>query len=296
MTTTSGPTDNLPSNWGRWGADDERGTLHFITPEVRFRAVQEAKLGRCVSLARRVDPVIFSGGGPVARGSHAMPAPVRQVLAYTGSPARAMTDVLLINVHSASMTHIDAVAHIVVDGHVYPGIPLDSAVAEGTVRHGSTAAFAQGILTRGVLLDMAPGGRMEAGHEITGDDLDHAEERLHVRVESGDALVLRGGWNQFDSEPHQLPVLTVGALRWIAAREVSVFVGDIGDRPPGVKSPMALHGIGLARLGLPLIDAAALDELAHAAQELARYSFLLTAAPMPLHGATGLPINPIAIF
>ena len=296
MATTIGPTENLPSNWGRWGADDEHGTLNFITADVLRRAVGEAKLGRSVSLAQRIEPVIFSGGGPVARGSHAMPAPVQQVLAYTGSPTRAMTDVLLINVHSASMTHIDALVHIVVDGQVYPGVPLDSAVAQGTVRHGSTAAFAEGILTRGVLLDLAPGGRMDAGQEITGEDLDNAEQRLHVRLESGDALVLRGGWNQFESEAHELPVLTVDALRWIAAREVSVFIGDIGDRPPGVKSPMALHGIGLARLGLPLIDAAALDELAEAAQELSRYSFLLTAAPMPLHGATGLPINPIAIF
>ena len=296
MTTTSGPIEDLPSNWGRWGADDELGTLNFITPDVRLRAVREARLGRTVSLAQRLDPVIFSGGGPVARGSHAMPAPVQQVLAYTGSPARAMTDVLLINIHSASMTHIDAAVHIVLDGKVYPGVPLDEAVSEGTVRHGSTAAFADGILTRGVLLDMAPGGRMDAGHEITGRDLDEAEQRSQVRVESGDALVLRGGWDQFDPEPHQLPVLTLDALRWIAAHEISVFIGDVGDRPPGVKSPMALHGVGLARLGLALIDAAALDPLAAAARELGRYSFLLTAAPMPLHGATGLPVNPIAIF
>lgn len=296
MTTTSARVEDLPSNWGRWGADDELGTLNFITPEVRLRAVQEARLGRSVSLAHRVDPVIFSGGGPVARGAHAMPAPVQQVLAYTGSPARAMTDVLLINVHSAALTHIDAPVHIVVDGKVYPGVPLDEAVSQGTVRHGSTAAFADGILTRGVLLDLAPEGRMTPRHEITGKDLDQSEERLRVRVESGDALVLRGGWDQFDPDPDQLPVLGLEALRWIAEREVSVFIGDVGDRPPGVSSPMALHGVGLARLGLPLIDAAALDPLAATARELSRHSFMLTAAPMPLYGATGLPVNPIAIF
>lgn len=86
-----------------------------------------------------------------------------------------MAEVLVLTPHHPALTHLDAVAHLPVDGHIYPGRPLTEAVTPGGVRHGSTTAFADGTITRGVLLDLAPGNRLPAAHPVTGTDLDAAE-------------------------------------------------------------------------------------------------------------------------
>ncbi|MEU6129758.1 cyclase family protein [Saccharopolyspora sp. NPDC047091] len=286
---------DVPTNRGRWGADDELGTLNHITDQVRARAVAEARLGRVVSLAQPLHPVPLSGGGPLAHTPVPMPAPVQQVVSLHGSPAIAVTDVLVINTHSATMTHLDALGHVPVDGEIYPGVPVGEAVAGGTLRHGSTTAFADGIVTRGVLLDLAPGDRLDAGHAVTADDLDAAERRSGAHLDSGDALIVRGGWMVGAHPQDELPHLTADAVRWMAEREVSLYGGDIGDRV-GVPGGLALHEIGLARLGMPLVDAVQVDGLAATCAELGRTAFLLTIGPIPVHGATGVPVNPLAIF
>src|SRR5580658_8463081 len=97
MTTQESTEADLPSNWGRWGPDDELGTLNFITDAARIRGVAEARDGRVVSLARPVDPVPLSAPFPFAQTG--MPTAVLQMINFTGSPARAMTDVLVINTH-----------------------------------------------------------------------------------------------------------------------------------------------------------------------------------------------------
>lgn len=293
---TATPSDAPPGNWGRWGDTDELGTLNFITDDVRARAAAMVRTGRTVSLAHPVIPVTLAGGGPVPHGSSPMPAPVQQILHWTGSPAPVLSDVLIVNVHHIAMTHIDAPAHILLDGQVYPGVPVAEAVTQGTVRHASTRAFADGITTTGVLLDLAPGGRLDPGHEVSYADLDAAERHAGVRVRAGDGVVLRGGWVVHRSLGERLPALTAAAVRWIAEREVSVFASDIGDHPPGHGAAPALHMFGLAQLGLPIIDNADVDTLAATCTELDRWSFLLVVAPTPIHGATGLPVNPLAIF
>ena len=289
------PVSTLPSNWGRWGTDDQLGTLHFITDAVRARAVAAATTGRVVSLAREMSPAPL--GGPMPFGDKPMPAAVQQVLSTMGPMQHAVTDVLVINVHHAHMTHIDALVHVPADGHVYPGKPLGQAVAFGAVHHGSTAAFAAGITTRGVFLDLAPDGRLPEGHRVSAADLEAAEARVGVRVESGDALVVRGGWRVADSFREPLPAMSLEAVARMADREVSLFAGDIGDQPPFPPgSVLPMHQIALAQLGMPLIDNAEVDELAATCLELGRASFLLVVAPMRLAGATGLPVNPLAVF
>jgi kynurenine formamidase len=284
-----------PSNWGRWGLDDERGTLNFITDATRARGVAEARDGLAVSLAATVTPVPLAG--PIPFGASPMPAGVLQIMNFTGSPARALTDTLVLNTHHAAMTHIDALAHIPSEDKVYPGIELSQALGIGSVRLGSTAAFAAGIVTRGVFLDLAPGGRLEAGHWVTGSDLDEAEGRAGIRVESGDALVVRGGWQPAVHLGETVPAMSVDAVRWMADHEVCLYAGDICDRPPFPPSgPLAMHQVALARLGMPLIDGPELAGLTATCTRLGRYGFLFVVAPMAVVGATGLPVNPLAIF
>lgn len=290
------PEHQLPDNYGRWGENDERGTLNLIDAAARSRAAGAVHDGRWVSLARSTDPASMLGG-PFAPPAPPSP-PVQQALLYTGNPPMGMSEVLVVTPHHPALTHIDALAHMPVDDAVYPGRPLSDAVTPGGVTHGSTTAFAEGIVTRGVLLDLAPNGRLPSAHPITSRDLDTAETRSGVHVESGDALVLRSGWTFIWDSEAEGPGMTVDAVSWMHRRGVSVYAGDVSDTFPPVDPlvPMPVHMVGLARLGMPLIDSVELDELAAVCAELGRYTFMLSIAPPRLHGLTGVPVNPLAIF
>ena len=296
MTQVPAADEPRPTNWGRWGDDDELGTLNFITDESRARGAAAVHTGRTVSLAHPITPVTLAGGGATPHGLSPMPAPVQQLLTFTGSPAPALADVLIINTHHVALTHVDALVHTPVDGQVYPGVPVGQAANRGTVHHGSTTPLAAGITTAGVFLDLAPSGRLDPAHEIVAADFEAAEERAGVRVQSGDALVLRGGWDIYRDLAEPVPTMTLDAIRWLAEREISVLASDVGDRPPGPGSVPLLHVIGLARLGLPLVDNTHVSDLAAVCSELDRRQFLFVLGALPVHGATGVPASPLAIF
>ncbi|MEU2212859.1 cyclase family protein [Streptomyces hygroscopicus] len=294
--TETDASQGLPSNWGRWGEDDERGTLNLITGEARARGAAEARTGRTVSLALpiRPTPVI---SGPFAPSTQDA-SPVQQMMVYVGSPAPATADVMLVTNHHPRSTHLDALGHTVRDGRVYPGRPVDEAVTPAGARHGSTAAYAAGIATRGILLDLAADGPLPSGHAVTSRDLEAAEERQGVRLESGDALVVRCGWPMTPVPGRPMPGMSLDAVRWMHRRGAALYAGDIGDAHPDLDPacPSPLHGVALPLMGLPLIDAAEVDDLAAVCAELGRYAFLLTVAPPRIHGLTGVPVNPLAIF
>lgn len=286
---------DLPSNRGRWGEGDDLGTLNLITAEVRARAVAEARTGRTVSLARQVRATpLLAGGVPAVPGSPA----VYQAMMFTGSPAIAMAEVLVMTPHRPELTHIDALTHAVYQGQVYPGVPLADRAGPAGASRGSTAIFAGGIVTRGVLLDLAPDGQLAVDHPVIAADLDAAADRAGVEVQPGDAIVVRGGWNLADLPDNKVPGVTVDAIRWIHRHDVSLYLGDICDaRPPHDPAlGSALHRAGIGYMGMPLVDSADPTELAAVCRETGRGSFMLVVAPQRLEGATGLPVNPLAIF
>ena len=286
----------LPTNWGRWGDTDQLGTLNLIDEEARQRAAAEVRDARHVSLARRTDPVpLTTGLGPVASPAM-MPAGVLQAMNFTGIKPMAMTDTLLVNTHNAALTHIDAVAHMPINEHVYPGVPVSAAVTPTGVKHGSADPFGVGVVTRGVLLDLAPGGgSLPADQRITAADLDAALERAQTVLSPGDAVAVRGGWDTNRPLDQPIPGLDLTAVRWLADHGVSVYIGDVGDARPA-RLPLPLHQVALARLGLPLVDAAELDELAEVCGLLNRSAFMLVLAPPRITGTTGIVVNPLAIF
>jgi hypothetical protein len=286
----------LPTNWGRWGEDDQLGTLHLIDAAASARAAAEVRDGRHVSLARPIDPVPLTTGLAPVGSPATMPAGVLQTMNFNGTAPLAMTDTLLINTHNAALTHLDAVAHMPVDGRVYPGVETRDAVTPTGVTHGAADQFGAGIVTRGVLLDLAPdGGSLPADRRVGGTDLDSALERTGVSVRSGDAVVVRGGWDTNRPLGQPVPGLDTTAVRWLDEHGVSVYIGDIGDRRPP-EFPLPLHQVALARLGLPLVDAANLDKLAEFCRSQGRFSFMLVLAPPRINRTTGLVVNPIAIF
>ena len=288
--------EDLPTNWGRWGERDERGTLNLITDEVRAAAVAEARSGRTVSISRPMptSPILAGPGVPLGADSIG----VMQAALFTGTSPRATAELIMMLTHHPEVTHFDSLVHQVVDGKVYPGIALEEAGGAAGYRHGSTAMFAHGVVTRGVLVDLAADGPLPEGHGVTGAELEKACARAGVEVRSGDALVVRGGWDYAASHDRRIPGLTLDAVAWMHRHDVAVYAGDIGDaRPPlDPRVPGPLHRVALARLGMPLIDVADPTELAAASAEEGRATFLFVAAPPRLGAASGVPVNPIAIF
>ncbi|SEQ92490.1 Kynurenine formamidase [Lentzea xinjiangensis] len=285
---------DLPDNWGRWGADDELGTLNLITDDVRARAAAEVRTGRWVSLALPITPNPMISGPFAPETVDA--SPVQQFMSHTGVGVAA--DLVLVTNHHARSTHLDALAHWSHDGEVYPGRPREQVVTAAGVTHASTSAFAAGIVTRGVLLDLAVEGPLAPGHAVTSQDFEEAERRQGVEVREGDALVVRLGWPSTPFPGTPTPGISLDAVRWMHRRGVALFAGDKGDAHPPLDpaGPSPLHGVGLGRMAMPLIDAAEVDGLAALCAELGRYSFMLTVAPPRVHGLTGVPVNPTAVF
>src|SRR6185369_5536956 len=170
-----------------------------------------------------------------------------------------------------------------------------AAVTPTGVVHGSADPFGAGVVTRGVLLDLAPGGSLPADRRIGAADLDAALERADTVLVAGDAVAVRGGWDTNRPLDQPVPGLDLSAVRWLAGHDVSVYIGDIGDARP-MRFPMPMHQVALARLGLALVDAADLDELAEVGGRLNRSRFMLVLAPPRITGTTGLVVNPVAVF
>lgn len=292
---TMGRMSEFPTNWGRWGAGDERGAVNLITDEVRARGAAEARTGITVSIARVTTPFPLTGG-PMAPTTAATTA-VQTAMLFTGG-APAMAEVMIVTTHHPEVTHLDAMAHWAEGGKVYPGVDVADSSGPTGVRHGAADVYADGILTRGVLLDLAPGGRLDPGHPVTGADLDEAAARAGVEVLPGDALVVRGGWDRVDDGDEALPGMTLAAVRWMHEHGIAVYAGDIGDARPPLPGdvPGALHRFGLGRLAIPLIDGADATELAKVCTRLGRWTFQFVVAVPRIAGTTGLPVNPLAVF
>jgi kynurenine formamidase len=295
------------SNWGRWGTDDEFGTLNFITPQARSRAAAEVQLGISVSCAWEV-PASSRLGGTVNRfmlqtgDALAAADPDRHV--------HVAGEVLQFQFHGFEMTHLDALSHMFWDAKMYNGRPATDVRGDvGAVQLG-VETIRDGIVTRGVILDIPPvrGVKwLEPGDGVFPEDLEAAEERQGVRVGSGDALLLHTGFSAYRREQQGHVSMEVGwpgwqaaCLPWLHDREVSL-IGTDGNNetlPNGYDSIMRhpIHCIGIVAMGLWLIDNCNLEALAEASRSHRRSTFLLVVAPVPIKGATGGPVNPIAIL
>jgi kynurenine formamidase len=284
------------SNRGRWGIDDQRGTLNFISPETRTAASREVRLGRSWSVGRIIDTV----GGPF--NSH----PARHRMHYYGADPISCGDSLDIDIHGMASTHLDALGHEFFEGSLYNGRRAEHEISSVGLNWANVLALSEGIFTRGVLLDVcAVRGVewLEPTTRITDADLLSAEELSGTRVHTGDAILVHSGYDRaVQAGALASPVVRAGigpeCLPWIRDRQVAVFSGDCIEQLPSPypRVPFPLHQIGLAAMGLVLLDSVKLDELATVCQDLGQFSFLFTAAPLLIPGGTGSPVNPICTF
>jgi kynurenine formamidase len=291
------------SNWGRWGPDDQIGAANLITPAKRLEATALVTEGITVSLAQ---PLLTTEAADV-------PSPFEHrmlgVPDLDAEPAfmGGVSDNYGISYHGYSHSHLDALCHIMYKGKMYNGVSQDTITEDGC----SNAAIdnlREGIVTRGVLFDIprlkgVP--YLEPGTPIYMEDLEAWEEMAGVTVRPGDAIFIRTGrWaRRAEHGPWAVSESAAGlhasTMPWVKARDVS-FLGS--DAAADV-APSQVEGVGLpvhiltiVAMGVDLFDNQNLEDLAETAAELNRWEFMLVAAPLPVEGGTGSPLNALAMF
>ncbi len=293
---------NALCRWGRWGADDQRGALHFLTPARVAAAASLVREGVSVSLGLDVNTVL-TADNPMpadhhmtAVGNDAALPPIQFIKDYFGT-----------DYHYDGHTHIDALCHVAYEGLLYNGRSVDTVTNDGASVN-SIEVLRDGLVGRGVLLDI-PRLRgkpwLEPGESVFGADLEQAERHQDVSVGEGDILLVRTGHVRRLAElgPWDTAAAKAGlhptAMHFVADRGVAVLGSDgNSDTAPstteGVGFP--IHVLAIAALGIHLLDYLQLEDLRSKCVDAGRWEFQFVAAPLRLTGGTGSPLNPIAIF
>ena len=203
------------NNWGRWGNDDQCGTLNLITPAKRQAALALARRGRAVSLARDMVPhpnldyqMLFPG--------------------TRGERSDVGMDYFGLVFHGTTFTHVDALCHISYDGQLYNGRAFEPSLSNAGAAWEALDPWFDGITSRGVLLDVAAGrpeGYVTLGNPVTPHDLDAAAARVGLKVEAGDVVVVRSGRALYEaSQPYSSgprPGLHIACITWLRQHDVS---------------------------------------------------------------------------
>jgi kynurenine formamidase len=294
------------SNWGRWGAGDERGTINFITPEVVRRAAACVQRGVVFSLGLPIG----SDGPQIGQGGRVNPLHFMSALhgAYGPDPEgfHYNDDVVVMPLQCA--TQWDSLAHVYYGDQLYNGYPAATVTASGATRN-AIDKQAAGIVSRGVLLDVARAAgvdRLAAGQVIAPDLLEKAEAAQQVRVEPGDVLLIRTGHiTVFTRDANRegymrvMPGLGLAAVEWLHRREVAAVATDtsavevIPFEDPS--TPLPVHLLCIRDMGLTLGEMFYLEDLAADCAEDGVWTFLFSAPPLRVSGGVGSPLNPLAV-
>lgn len=288
------------SNWGRWGKDDQLGTLNLITAEKRQEAAKLVKLGVSVSLARNAETV-KAADNPKPFG--------HQMLAFgKGTTGQWAMDNYSVSYHGLAHTHMDSLCHLFHNGKMYNGFSRDEVQETGTQKLGIQNVKG-GIFTRGILIDIPRlrGVRfLEPGSPILPSELTAWEEKSGAKVRSGDVIFIRTGrWARrdlvgpWDASKHGLAGLHASCAPWLKSRDIAMLGSDaaadvIPSGISGVSHP--IHVLTLHAMGIHIFDNCDLEEIARVAAEFEQWEFLLTASPLAVQGGTGSPLNPIATY
>lgn len=304
------------SNWGRWGADDQLGTLNFSGPAQVAAAGALIRTGEVLSLS-----VPFDGDGPQHAGSgrfnpiHLMTVTGRDHMSGLGTPEERdrrrkylqnADDVLILPLQSG--TQWDGLAHVFFEQRMYNGFSADFVTSSGARRNAVDAAVER-IVGRGVLLDLPRAlgvPYLEPGRPIGSADLEAARAGLDIR--RGDFVLVRTGamvrvaergeWGDYAGGP--AAGLGLDSVGWLAGHEVAGVATDTWTveatpaETPDVECPV--HILLIVAMGLWLGEIFDLERLATRCAEQQRYEFFFAAQPLRVTGAIGSPINPLAIF
>ena len=304
-------------NWGRWGEDDVLGTLNFIDAAKRAEAAALVQDGEVISLAQA-----FDTNGP-QKGWRRRTNPVH-TMTDTGTDAErgnqgfphgigGADDVIAMPLQCS--TQWDGLGHIFDHGNAWNGRRAgDVVTSDGDLVTGIEHA-ASVIVSRGVLIDvgrhLAPDtGELADGYAITVADIEAtiAAQGASSRVGRGDIVLVRtgqyartrrDGWGEYAGGP--APGLSLTTAGWLHRTEIAAIATDTWGfevRPNEFDAPafQPLHQVVIPNMGLTIGEMWNLDALADACAARGRWDFLLSAAPLPITGAVGSPINPVAIL
>lgn len=286
------------SNWGRWGANDQLGTVNLITEQTRVAAARLVRTGISVSMAHPIlTEEAADNGNPYDH----------QMTSIGSSPGPWSGDFLGVSYHGYAHSHLDALCHRFQFGTMYNGYPEDQVTEDGCQQL-SIAGFGNGIFGRGIIMDF-PRLRdvdwLENGTAITPEWLDEWEEKHGITIGSGDIVLIRTGrWPRRDTlGPWDLSQDSAGlhasAVAWFKERDIALIGSDsaLDVRPSGVVNfPQPVHALVLVALGMPILDNLDLEAVAAEAERHDRPEFLFSTAPLRVEGGTGSPLNPIATF
>jgi len=316
---TSAPTSmeellaDAPTNWGKWGPDDEIGALNYLDASQVLRGVQEIRTGEVHTLQRLIgdpkgDPV-WPGRAPATRtmllDESTWDSPEAPQFPGGLHYADDKIDAFL-----QGSTQYDALGHVWYGGKIWNG--YDARTTVGGLDKASVEPIAQrGVTGRGILLDMARfRGKetLDSGETFTHEDLVACAEAQGQRIEKRDILVIRTNYLQqfFEQgdafyEDFCEPGLTYSRelVEWFQEMEIPNLVTDTianeVTKDPVSGFALPLHCALMRNLGVTLTEICDLESLAAACAQDSRYTFLYTAAPLKVHRASGSPVNPLAI-
>lgn len=308
------------SNWGRWGEEDQVGTLNHVRPEDVVAAARLVRTGRIVEMGLPIDDKgPQSGGGGFGRFNpiHLMIRDGADVAAgttirdfYGGEDKhlRGTDDILIMPLQSG--TQWDALAHIFFEGRMYNGVEAHMVGSKGALVNDVTSGCDR-MVGRGVLLDVPAAldvPWLEPGYAITGADLEACEERQGVSVGRGDFVFVRtgqmaqvrdrGSWGDYAGGA--APGLGLEAVPWVADKEIAALATDTWgmevrpNQTPDTNQP--LHIVFIVHMGLWVGEIFDLEDIAVACQEEQRWEFMFSGPPLPITRAVGSPLTPVAVF
>jgi kynurenine formamidase len=295
-------------NWGRWGPEDQIGTLNLIDDAARLRGVQAVRSGKSFALGLPLSEAegIQAGFIKGRVNPDRTMIQINEPLSADPEWVCASEDVVTLALQCA--THWDGLAHVSYGGVIYNGFPASSIDAEGATRCG--IHLLQSVIGRGVLLDVARAHSLdflEPGYAITPDDLTAACALGGVQMESGDIVLVRTG-QMVHLAPEQrdlvaftwpTPGLTIETAEWFHDHDVAAVATDT---LPFEVFPcqyddlyLPVHLLHLVEMGMTQGQNWVLDPLAADCAEDGQYTFLLDATPLPFTNGLGSPLNPVAL-
>jgi len=295
------------SNWGRWGPDDEIGTLNLITPDASVRGARCVRTGRSFVLGLPVGP-----HGPQLPQLTGRFNPLHYMTAIGAAvgdaPGFHYSDDVVVMPLQAS-TQWDSLAHVHYDGQLYNGVADDALGVDGAARNGIDRQARVGLVTRGVLVDIARRRdveRLAAGSTITPEELDDALDAAGVRLEPGDALLVRTGharaWtHDRDRRAYLGPAPGIGleTVPWLRHHDLAAIATDtpavevVPAQDRRLVSPV--HLLAIRDMGLMLGEMFDLEALAEDCAHDGVHDFLFVAQPLDIERGVGSPVNPLAV-
>ena len=311
------------SNRGRWGNDDVLGTLNFLGEAKRREGAALVRRGAAFSLTQP-----FDTNGPQT-GWRRRTNPVHTML-DTGTDAERGTqgfphgiggadDVVLMPLQAS--TQWDGLGHIFDHGQAYNGRRAGDVVTSDGDRVTGIETVKDRIAGRGFLLDVGRAlgaelgshGELPDGFAITADHLEAtiAAQGETARVGRGDLVVVRtgqltrarrslsegSGWGGYAGGASA--GLSFTTVDWLHATEIAGIATDTWGfevRPNEFDHAFQpLHQVVIPHLGLFIGELWDLDVLAADCATDGVWEFFLVAVPIPVTGAVGAPVNPLAI-